>query len=174
MNMDMVRAGIILYGLLPSENLNRNIKLRPVMTWKSVISQIKEVGPGAAIGYGRKYLTTKPTKIATVPVGYADGYPRDLSEEAHMLVCEQCVPILGQICMDQLMLDVSEVTGITKDSVVTILGKEGNKSVSFEDLARWHGSISYELACVVGKRVPRVFFKNGKNIGQTGLCGSGT
>jgi alanine racemase len=166
MNMDMVRAGIILYGLLPSKNCDKVIKLRHAMQLKTVISQVKEVKPFVPVSYGRTFYTDKITKIATVPIGYADGYPRRLSGRAQMIVCGKRVPIIGMICMDQIMLDISDVPCAKPKSIVTVFGRDGNEKITLDELANLNQTINYELACIIGKRVPRVFFRGKKRVGQ--------
>lgn len=160
---DMARAGIVLYGVPPS-GVPMGYEVRPVMCLKSVISMVKELPPNSAVSYGRTFCTTKTTKVATVPIGYADGYPRLLSNKGEMLIRGQRAPIIGNICMDQLILDVTHIDGVQQDDVVTVVGTDGDETVSFWDLANKIGTLSYELMCLIGKRVPRVYYKGGERV----------
>ncbi len=164
-NLDMVRAGIILYGVYPSEYSKSNLKLEPAMALKTVISQVKEVEPGTAVSYGSTYVTNKKTKIATVPIGYADGYFRSLSSKADMLIGGKRAPILGRICMDQTMLDVTGIRDVEVNKIVTVFGKDNGASITIDELAKKANTINYELLCAISKRVPRIYTKNGKNVG---------
>lgn len=168
-HLDMVRAGVILYGMAPSEKLKGRLDLKPVMQLKSVISLIKRVPKGTAISYGRTYITDKETAIATVPIGYADGYSRAFSNKGYMLVNGRKAPIVGRVCMDQLMLDVTEIKGAEEGIEVTVFGTDKETVLTVDDLAKICGTINYELVCLVGKRVPRFYYKNGKNIGKLNI-----
>lgn len=160
---DYARAGIVIYGVQPSEHIS-GIDLKPIMSLKTVISMVKMVPVGAEISYGRTFVTTHPTRIATVPMGYADGYPRLLSNRGYMLINGQKAPIIGNICMDQLMLDVSKIDNVCQGDIVTVVGRDGENEISFPEIAAIIGTIGYELMCIIGKRVPRVYFKNGERI----------
>lgn len=165
MQLDMVRPGIILYGLTPAEGMPMPIKLSPVMKLKTVVSQVKTLDEGTAISYGMKYVTSKTTRIATMPVGYADGFARSLSGSADVLIGGKRARIVGRVCMDQCMVDVTDVPDASENSIVTVIGPDGDDAVTMEEIAGKMGTINYETACLIGKRVPRVFYKNGKNIG---------
>ncbi len=159
-NMNMVRAGIILYGLWPSDDVNkRTMDLRPVMSLKSHISYLKELEPGRKISYGGTYKTTKTQLIATVPVGYGDGYARSLSNKGYVLIRGQKAPICGRVCMDQFMVDVSHIEGVRVGDAVTLLGKDGNESITMEELGTLSERFNYEFACLITPRVPRVYYK---------------
>lgn len=161
--MDMVRSGIITYGLYPSEEVSKDvIDLRPAMSLKTHIVHIKEVEAGEGVSYGHTYVTQKPTKIATIPVGYADGYPRALSSKGRVLIRGQYVPIIGRVCMDQFMVDVTHISDVSVMDEVTLVGKDGNNRISVEEVADMAGSFNYEFVCGIGKRVPRVYIQNGK------------
>lgn len=163
MHEDMVRAGIILYGLYPSEEMPRdNLRLMPVMSLKSHITYIKTLGPGEGISYGYTYVTDKETVVATIPVGYGDGYPRILSNRGHVLIHGRRVPIIGRICMDQFMVDVTGLDGVCEGDEVTLMGSDGDACIPVEELAAMAGSFNYEFVCDVGRRVPRVYVKNGQ------------
>lgn len=164
-DMDAVRAGIALYGLWPSAETAKDIMdLKPVMELKSQIIYLKEVEPGTEIGYGGTFTAGKRMKIATVPVGYADGYPRGLSNKGYVLVHGKKAPVAGRICMDQFMIDVTDILGVSEGDAVTLIGKEGKEQITMEELGELSGRFNYELACCIGKRVPRVYLKSGKAI----------
>lgn len=156
---DMVRCGILTYGIYPSELVNHSyVKLTPAMELKSRIVYIKEVPAGTGISYGSIYITERKTKVATIPVGYADGYSRNLSNIGKVIIREQYAPIIGRICMDYFMVDVTDIDGAAEGDAVTLLGKDGNCEISVEELAEWSHSFPYEIVCTVGKRIPRVYF----------------
>ena len=161
-HLDMVRPGIILYGMEPSDSVQHPLDLRPAMELKTVISQKKAIPAGATVSYGRTFTAEKETIIATVPIGYADGYPRKFSGKAEMLVHGKRAPIVGRVCMDQLMLDVSHIPEAKAGDLVTVVGRDGQEEITFDELAALAGTISYELVCLVGKRVPRVCRRGGK------------
>ena len=162
-HLDMVRAGIVIYGIYPSSALRNRPQLTPVLALKSVVSHVKEVKPGATISYGRKFTAGQAMKVATIPVGYADGYPRILSAQgAQVLIGGKRCPILGRICMDQLMADVSALPEVKVGDVVTLIGRDGAEEITADELAALEGSINYEVVCGLSKRVPRVYLKNGK------------
>lgn len=158
----LARVGIILYGLLPNYPVPVPLPLKPVMTLKSVISHIKEAEKGDCISYGRTYTIPHTSRIATVTIGYADGYARLLSNKAYALVHGVACPIVGRVCMDQLMLDISEVKEpVQPGDEVTMFGTEGNTTITADELAAFYGTIGYEVVCGISKRVPRVMI-NGK------------
>ncbi len=162
-NYDLVRAGIIMYGMWPSEEVSKDvIDLKPLLSLRSHITFIKTVPKGTQISYGGTYITDKDTVIATVPVGYGDGYPRSLSGKGYVIVRGKKVPILGRVCMDQFMIDVSQVEDIKEGDEVTLIGRDGDETITMEDLMHWSGMLNYELACIIGKRVPRVYTKCGE------------
>jgi alanine racemase len=157
-NMNLVRAGITLYGLWPSSEVSRTIvPLCPVMTLYSRIVYIKEAGPGVSVSYGGTYTTSaEMTRIATIPVGYGDGYPRSLSGKGYVLVCGKKAPILGRVCMDQMMVDITHIPEAREGSLVTLIGRDGEESITMEQLGDLSGRFNYELACDINARVPRV------------------
>ena len=158
-----VRAGIIMYGMWPSDEVRRDIiALKPLLSLKSHITFIKKVPAGVQISYGGTYETDSETVVATVPVGYGDGYPRSLSNKGYVLVRGMRVPIIGRVCMDQFMIDVSLVPGVSTFDEVTLIGTDGKECITMEDLQHWSGMLNYELAYLIGKRVPRVYTKNGE------------
>ena len=166
LQLDMVRPGIILYGMEPSESIRHPLDLQPAMELKTVISQKKEIPAGATVSYGRTFTASQGTVVATVPIGYADGYPRHFSGKAQMLVRGKRAPIIGRVCMDQLMLDVTEIPGVEEGDVVTVFGRDGEAFLPVDELAALNDTIHYEMVCLVGKRVPRIYWKHGKQIGE--------
>lgn len=155
---DMVRCGIVTYGIFPSDKVNHEyLSLIPAMELKSHVVYIKEVDAGTGISYGSTFITDKRTKVATIPVGYADGYSWNLSNAGKVIIRGQYAPIIGRICMDYFMVDVTEVEGVSQGDVVTLLGRDGDCSINVETLAKWSHSFPYEMICTVGKRIPRVY-----------------
>ncbi len=164
-HLDMVRPGIILYGCYPSPYLEgKKFELKPVMEFKTKIINLKEVEPGCAISYGCTFVTERKSKIATIPVGYADGLSRNLSGKYSVLVNGQYAPIVGRICMDQCMIDVTDVNNISTEDEVVIFGEQKGVKNPIEKMAEILGTINYEILCDIGKRVPRVYFKNGEPV----------
>ena len=163
MNLQIVRSGIITYGLYPSEEMDKeNFKIIPAMELKSQVSFVKTLKAGTPVGYGGTYVTDKETVIATIPVGYADGYPRSLSNKGRVIIKGQSAPIVGRVCMDQFMVDVTCIEGVKQGDEVTLMGKEGEKFISCEELSGLAGSFNYEFVCNISKRVPRVYYKDGE------------
>ena len=162
--LDMVRPGIILYGHYPSDCVDRTkLDLRPAMELKAVITHIAEKEKGVKVSYGGIYKTFREkTKIATVPIGYADGYLRNLSNNADMIAGGKRVPVIGRICMDQCMIDVTNVNTINVGDEVVLFGRKGDVEITVTELAELMGTINYEILCVIGKRIPRVYLKDGK------------
>jgi alanine racemase len=162
--LDMVRPGIILYGFLPSQNLPNidKICLKSAMEFKTSVTNVKILPKNSSISYGRKFKTAKQSKIATISVGYADGYLSSLSNKASVLVNRNLAPVVGKICMDQCMIDATDVNNIAVGDEVVLFGKSGGTSIELDDLAGISGSLNYDLVCLIGKRVPRVYIKNGK------------
>ncbi len=156
--LDMVRAGIILYGMWPSEEVRRDIlPLEPVLSLHSHIVYIKEVPAGTPVSYGGAFVTDKPTMVATIPVGYADGYPRSLSNKGYVLIHGKKAPILGRVCMDQMMVDVTDIPEAAINDHVTLIGKDKEASITMEELGALSGRFNYELACDINQRVPRFY-----------------
>lgn len=157
-NLDMVRLGIASYGLYPSEDIDKSaIELKPAMEWKTIISYVKTVQPGTKIGYGGTYTADSVRRIATVPVGYADGYPRALSNRGRVIVNGMSAPIVGRVCMDQFMIDVTDIPDVEVEDSVTLVGRDGDELISVEEIAAYGDSFNYEVICDVGKRVPREY-----------------
>lgn len=166
-HMDMVRSGISTYGLYPSEEVDKNrLKLEPILTWKSRISYVKEVGAGFTVGYGSTFVSDGPMRIATIPAGYADGYPRALSNKGRVLIHGKSARILGRVCMDQFMVDVTEIPEAKTGDEVILVGRDGTEQITVEELAAMAGSFNYEFVCDISKRVPRIYVKDGKPVGR--------
>ena len=159
---DMVRAGIILYGLAPSSKLADRLDLVPAMTLKTVVAFVKEVQKGATISYGRTFTADRKMKIATVPIGYADGFIRQNAKDGYMMVNGKKAKIVGRICMDQTMLDVTDIEDVKTGDEVVVFGTGENGEPTADSLAENTGTINYETVCLVGKRVPRIYIKDGK------------
>lgn len=159
---DMVRAGIILYGLAPSSKLADRLDLVPAMTLKTVVAFVKEVQKGATISYGRTFTADRKMKIATVPIGYADGFIRQNAKDGYMMVNGKKAKIVGRICMDQTMLDVTNIEDVKTGDEVVVFGTGENGEPTADSLAENTGTINYETVCLVGKRVPRIYIKDGK------------
>ena len=160
-HLDCVRPGIIQYGYYPSNEVNKKaLDLKPVLSWKSRILYLKEVEANEFIGYNKNFKTTKKTKIATIPVGYADGYSRDLSNKGKVIINGTFAPILGNVCMDQIMVDVSEVKDVATGDEVILLGSDGDVKFDAEDMANILNTISYEVLCLIGRRTPRIYIRN--------------
>ena len=171
--LDMVRPGIILYGLNPSRSIKEPLDLRPVMQLKSIVSMLKIVEPQTSISYGRRFTTKQRTVVATVPVGYADGYPRHLYHRASVLVNGQRAKIIGRVCMDQLMVNVTDIHGVKEGDTVTLFGHDGDAFLSVDELAGYNHTISYELVCLLSKRVPRIYYRGGEAVAELDYLCSG-
>lgn len=161
---DLIRCGIVIYGLYPSEELKSVCTLYPAMEIKSSIAFIKDVPSGFAVSYGSTFVTDKPTKIATITAGYSDGYPRYLSNKGEILIHGVRCPIIGRVCMDQFMADVTNVPNVRPGDEVTLVGTDGNETISIEDISDSLARFNYEIVCLINKRVPRVYVKNGEVI----------
>lgn len=154
---DMVRAGIVLYGYMPSGEMPEKADLRPAMRWKTQILDLHTIAPGETVGYGRTFTAQEPRRIATVPVGYADGYRRALSNRAEVLIRGQRAPVVGRICMDHCMIDVTGIPEAKLCDEVVLLGRQGDEQITADEMAEWLGTISYEILTDLSKRVPRVY-----------------
>ena len=162
---DMVRAGIVLYGMYPSTEVSPDLlKLRPALTFLSRVTHVKTLGPGREVSYGGTYVTTKETVIATVPVGYADGYRRSLSGNFHVLIHGKKAPIIGRICMDQLMVDATDIPETRLGDRVTLVGTDGEESITMEQISAVADSFNYEFVCGISRRVPRIYVSGGKTV----------
>lgn len=166
-NMDLVRAGISTYGLYPSGEVSKaNVPLKPALELISHVAHVKWVEAGAPVSYGGTYITSKKTKIATIPVGYGDGYPRSLSNKGYVLIHGQKAAIIGRVCMDQFMVDVTEIEEVKFADQVTLVGCDGDEMLPVEILSDLSGRFNYEFVCDLGKRIPREYIRNGEIIEQ--------
>ena len=164
---ELVRGGIVTYGMYPSSQVNpRDLQLKPALSWRSRVTHVKWLEAGREVSYGGDYVTTKPTLVATVPVGYADGYRRALSGKFYVLIGDQKAPILGRICMDQMMVDVTHIPNVKVGDTVVLIGTDGKKSISMEEIAAAADSFNYEFVCGIGRRVPRYYLREGKIVQQ--------
>lgn len=163
-HLNMVRPGIVLYGLYPSNDIDRSkIDLKPAMELKANVTLVKDVEPETCISYGRIFTTCRDSRIATIPLGYADGYTRLLNEKAEVLIRGGRVPVVGKICMDQCMADITDLKReVRVGDEVVIFGKQGENEITIDEVAAKIGTINYELVCIIGKRIPRVYIQNGK------------
>ena len=158
-NMDLVRAGITIYGIYPSEEVETDIiRLKPVMSLESHVSFVKTVKPGTEVSYGGTWTASEERVLATIPVGYADGYPRLLSNKGWVLIHGKRAPICGRVCMDQFMVDVTDIPGVKKGDKVVLLGSDGKETITADLLGDLSGRFSYELVCDINSRVPRIYF----------------
>ncbi len=164
-NDDVVRAGITIYGLWPSNEVRKDIvKLEAALTLESHIIYIKEVDKGTPVSYGGTFVTERKTKIATIPIGYGDGYPRTLSSKGYVLIHGKKAPIIGRVCMDQFMVDITDIEDVNEYDRVVLIGKDGDKCITMEELGDLSLRFNYELACDLGKRIPRLYIKDGKEV----------
>lgn len=162
---DMCRMGIILYGLYPSHEVDKSLlSIKPAMKWTTHISHIKTLPAGREISYGGTYKTEKDTTVATIPVGYADGYPRCLSNTGCVLIGGKRAPILGRVCMDQFMVDISEIKNVEIGDEAVLIGEQNENNLSMEEVSEKAHSFNYEMPCRISRRVPRVYIKNGKTV----------
>ena len=162
---EMVRSGIVTYGMYPSQEVSPELlELKPALKWLSRVTHVKTLPAGREISYGGTYVTTADTVVATIPVGYADGYRRSLSGKFHVLIRGQKAPILGRICMDQLMVDVTGIPGVEVNDRVVLVGRYGEETITMEQIAAVADSFNYEFVCGISRRVPRIYTSNGKTI----------
>lgn len=163
--LDMVRSGIITYGLYPSGEVDKKLlEIKPAMEWKASVSHIKTLEKGREVSYGGTFVTEKDTVVATIPVGYADGYPRCLSNIGKVIINGKYANIIGRVCMDQFMVDVTDIDDVKLESEVTLVGKDGDAVLTMEEVSELAHSFNYELPCRVSRRVPRIYIKGGKTV----------
>jgi len=161
--LNLVRSGIVTYGLYPSEEVNKdNLHVEPAMELHSVVINVKTIHEGDTVSYGSTYVATKPTVIATIPVGYADGYPRLMSNKGSVLIHGKRAQIVGKVCMDQFMVDVTDIPDVSIGDNVTLIGKDGDECITCEEIGDISGRFNYEFLCCITRRVPRVYIRNGK------------
>ena len=162
---EMVRSGIVTYGMYPSDEVSPALlPLEPALQWVSRITHLKLLPAGREISYGGTFVTSRPTVVATIPVGYADGYRRSLSGKFHVLIRGAKAPILGRVCMDQLMVDVTHIPGVTLDDPVVLVGRSGAERITMEKIAAAADSFNYEFVCGISRRVPRIYTSGGENV----------
>jgi len=166
MALDAVRCGIALYGLRPSAEVAPAVSLRPVMSLKSRVARLRTLPAGSSISYGRTYTTTRPTEVALVPAGYGDGYHRLLSNRGAVLIGGRRAPIVGRVCMDQFVVDVSGIAGVQQDDEVTLFGRQGEATITAEEVAGWADTINYEVTTSILPRVTRVYLQGGEVVGM--------
>ncbi|MBI5166383.1 MAG: alanine racemase [candidate division NC10 bacterium] len=159
--LDLVRPGIMIYGYYPSAEVSRSLKLRPALTLRTEVACLKEVLPGTSVSYGRTFVTSRRTRVATLPIGYADGYSRLLSNSGEALIHGCRVPVIGRVCMDMIMVDVTEIPQVCPGDEAVLYGRQGETEISVEEVAAKIGTISYEVVCAISQRVPRVYVGGG-------------
>ena len=160
---EMVRSGIVTYGMYPSGEVSPQLlQIRPALQWHSRVTHVKLLEPGRAISYGATYVTDRPTRVATIPVGYADGYRRSLSGKFYVLIHGKRAPILGRICMDQMMVDVTDIENVTINDRVVLVGPDGDETITMEQIAAAADSFNYEFVCGISRRVPRYYLRQGQ------------
>jgi len=155
---DMIRPGLMLYGIYPSPAMANQISLKPVLTWRTGVLQVKQVPAGTSISYGQTFITKRKSRIATLPIGYADGYPRLLSNRGEVLVGGKRAPVVGRVCMDLTMIDVTDIGEIRQGDEVVLLGRQGEAEISADEMAAWSNTISYEILTSIGARVTRIHY----------------
>ncbi len=163
---DMFRLGIVTYGLYPSDEIDKSVEIHPVMSLVAHVAHVKTVPEGRGVSYGWTFVTCRPTRIATITCGYADGYPRALSNKGHVIIHGQYAPIIGRVCMDQIMVDVTDIPETAVGDAVTLLGREGDAVITVEELAEPAASFNYEFVCGVARRVPRVYYEAGQPVDE--------
>lgn len=166
-SFDMVRCGIMLYGMYPSDEVDKTkVSLKPVMSLKSSVIQVKTLPPGEGVSYGHTFVTTRETRIATVSAGYGDGYPRALSSKGRVIINGQYAPIIGRVCMDIFMVDISHIDGVKVEDPVILIGRDGDKEITAEEVGALADTFNYEIVCSVSRRVPRIYLKNSVEVGE--------
>ncbi len=164
---DMVRSGIVQYGMYPSDEVDAQLlPVEPVMEWIAKVVYVKTLPAGRQISYGGCYTTTRETKVATLPVGYADGYRRSLTDKGHVLIHGKKAPIIGRICMDQMMVDVTDIPDVKIGDHAVLIGKSGDEQITVDYLAQLTGTLNYEIICGISRRTPRVYFRGGKRVSE--------
>jgi len=164
---DMVRSGIVQYGMYPSDAVDTGLlPVEPVMEWITKVVYVKTLPAGRQISYGGCYTTTRETKVATLPVGYADGYRRSLTDKGHVLIRGRKAPIIGRICMDQMMVDVTDIPNVQLGDHAVLIGKSGDEKITVDDLAQLTGTLNYEIICGISRRTPRVYLRGGKPVSE--------
>jgi len=156
-HLTLVRPGLLLYGYAPSPRLSEKLAITPILTLKTKVAQVRHLEPGASVSYARSYRAARPTTIAVLPIGYADGYSRGLSNRGAVLIRGRRAPIVGRVCMDMTMVDVTNIPDIHAGEPVTVIGRDGSDRITAVDLADWLDTIPYEVLCGIGARIPRIY-----------------
>jgi alanine racemase len=172
-HLDLVRCGITVYGLYPSDSVTRQVQLTPALSLKARVARVREVPAGTTVSYGRTFRTEASANLALVPVGYADGYSRALSNRGEVLVHGRRARIVGRVCMDQFVIDVTHVPEVRIGDEVVIIGKQGDQQVTADELAKLLGTINYEITSAIHSRVPRLYVRQGKVVASDSLVHSG-
>ena len=166
-NCDLVRAGIAIYGLYPSQEVSKKaVELKPALSLISHVEYVKTISAGTSVSYGGPFVAEKEMKIATIPVGYGDGYPRSLSNKAHVLIHGKRAPIIGRVCMDQFMVDVTGIDEVKFGDQAVLIGRDGEETITVDQLSELADRFNYEFICDLGKRIPRVYYRDGKIVEQ--------
>jgi alanine racemase len=173
MALDGVRCGIALYGLRPSVEVEPTVSLRPVMSLKSRVARVRTLPAGSSVSYGRTYVTTQPTPVALVPAGYGDGYHRLLSNRGSVLIHGRRAPIAGRVCMDQFVVDVSDIPGVRQDDEVVLFGRQGEAEITADEVAGWAETINYEVTTGILPRVTRIYLRGGQVVSMDPLLEPG-
>ncbi len=168
-HLDMVRCGITVYGLYPSNEVSRQVVLRPALSLKARIGRVRTLPPGTGIGYASTFITTRPTRAALIPLGYADGVKRGYSNKGSVLVGGKRAPVLGRVSMDQLTVDVTDIPGVKEGDEAVLIGRQGQEEITAEEMADILGTINYEIVVGISARVPRVYLRGGREVGYTSL-----
>jgi alanine racemase len=172
-HLDAVRPGIALYGMYPSEEVSREVPLKPALTLKSHVGRVRTLPAGSSVSYGRTFIAKQPTTVANVPVGYGDGYHRALSNKGAVLVGGQKAPIVGRVCMDQFVVDVSHIPGVAEGDEIVLIGSQGDERITPEEVAELAGTINYEVTTGLLQRIPRLFLRGGEVVDELRLCTCG-
>lgn len=170
-HLDMVRCGTVLYGYYPSQEVDQSIPLRPALALKSRVARLRTLPSGWGVSYGRTYIPSRPTRAALIPLGFGDGFRRALSNIGYVLIRGKRAPVIGRICMDQCIVDVSEIPDVEQDDEVVLLGRQGDEKIGADDIAELLGSIHYEILTAISARVPRVYIRNGEIVAMRTLSG---
>ena len=164
---ELVRSGIVNYGMYPSDEVDPQLlPVKPVMEWIAKVVYVKTLPAGRQISYGGCYTTTRETMVATLPVGYADGYRRSLTDKGHVLLHGKKAPIIGRICMDQMMVDVTDIPGVKIGDHAVLIGRSGDEEITVDYLAALTGTLNYEIICGISRRTPRVYYRDGKPVSE--------
>ena len=168
-HLDMVRCGISIYGLYPSRDVSHSIGLRPALRLKARVARLRTLPPGTGVGYGATFVTTRATRIALLPLGYADGIKRSYSNRGSVLVAGRRADVVGRVSMDQMAVDVTDIDGVAEGDEVVLIGRQGNDEITCDEMAETMGTINYEVVVGLSPRLPRIYVRDGKEVGWTSL-----